>query len=118
MDGHQGASDDLGPAAFSPVLWHSWRMVLGADTVSAAWLRAVNDRSMRCQVEGCHAILEAIERMEEGEKEHDGEGTVAAVDVQAYMKAWGLGAFSGREGEERGQTAEELDGHVRKKQKS
>lgn len=114
-DGHRKASE-LGPAAISPVPWYSWRMVLGADKVFAAWLRAVNDRSMRCQVEGCHAILEAIERMEEGE-EHVGEGAVA-VDVQAYMKAWGLDAFSGREREDRGQTAEEMDAHVRKKQKS
>lgn len=70
-----------------------WGLCVGEDTVFTSWLRAVNDRLMRYQLDACHAILEAIARDEEGEgeeqeQEEQVEGT--RIDVHAYMKAWGL----------------------------
>lgn len=110
---HRGATSTSTATSTSPVPWHrSWRMVLGADKVFASWLRAMNDRSMRCQVEGCHAILEAIERMEEGEKRGGGGGAGGtAIDVQAYMQAWGLDALIVRDEGGDGGNGRIDDGH-------
>lgn len=81
-----------------------WRMVLGEDEAFAWWLRAVNDRFMRLQIEACEGILEAIEGMEDEEEgqqlqdagpEAEGGRAAGSVDLQAYMTAWGLDDLRG-----------------------
>lgn len=87
---HSGVAEVVLPQP-SSLVQRVRRLVTGEDGVFGVWLRAVNDRMMRCQLEACHAILDAIERAEgEEEEEEEEEDGGAPIDVQAYMTAWGL----------------------------
>ena len=70
----------------------SMRQALARGSPFVAWLRAVNDKLMRSQVEACYAIHARLE-MEEGEGEgersaHEEEEN--AIDVDSYRQIWGL----------------------------
>lgn len=87
-DGFQLQPSGAEALAQSSLVQRVRQLVTGEDGVFVSWLRALNDQMMRCQLEACHAILESIERAEGEEEEEEWEGD--AIDVQAYMTAWGL----------------------------
>lgn len=91
-DGHQEHSGVAGVVLpqSSSLVQRVRRLVTGEDGVFGLWLRALNDRMIRCQLEACHTILDAIERAEGGEEEEEEKDGGAPIDVQAYMTAWGL----------------------------
>ncbi len=63
------------------------RLVATPGSSFIAWLRAVNDKLMQCQLQACYAILE---RLEGEESRDDGEAGQEAVNIEQYRRAWGL----------------------------
>lgn len=89
-DGYEEHSGEVeGQPQSSSLVQRARRLMTGEDGVFGSWLRALNDRMMRCQLEACHAIWDAIERAE-GEEEEEEEDRGVPIDVQAYLTAWGL----------------------------
>jgi len=69
-------------------------LVLAPGSIFVAWLRAVNDRLMRAQIQACYTIHERLDAEEGGAEEEEVEGEEGArregVDVEACRRAWGL----------------------------